>query len=259
MNSDSRAVKGLNIAIIVLAALSLVDSIFVAFSVGVVGIAFSDPSVQSSLYDELYYDYYYGDLYDSGLTPDDMIALLIGLGSVGVVFSFLTLGTSIFTLITGIFGVRNADNADKLGSTFIMTIISIVLNVLCFSLIVLILLIISAVFINKVRKSAVSIPFAANAAAPGAYQQQIYTQPVQSTPEVQQPVPTQAPASVPVPVQAQAPAPAPVPTSTQAPASDPAPTQAPVPTSVPVADKEQDSQGAPQTPVPPAPPAPPVQ
>ena len=114
MNSDSRAVKGLNIAIIVLAALSLVGSIFVAFSVGVVGIAFSDPSVQSSLYDELYYDYYYGDLYDSGLTPDDMIALLIGLGSVGVVFSLLTLGTSIFTLITGIFGVRNAGNADSL-------------------------------------------------------------------------------------------------------------------------------------------------
>lgn len=222
MNSDSRAVKGLNIAIIVLAALSLVGSIFVAFSVGVVGIAFSDPSVQSSLYDELYYDYYYGDLYDSGLTPDDMIALLIGLGSVGVVFSLLTLGTSIFTLITGIFGVRNAGNADKLGSTFIMTIISIVLNVLCFSLIMLILLIISAVFINKVRKSAVSIPFAANAAAPGAYQQQIYTQPVQSTPNVQQ--------------------------------SASAPTQAPVPSSTPTVSKEQGSQDTPQTPAPPAPP-----
>lgn len=238
MNSDSRAVKGLNIAIIVLAALSLVGSIFVAFSVGVVGIAFSDPSVQSSLYDELYYDYYYGDLYDSGLTPDDMIALLIGLGSVGVVFSLLTLGTSIFTLITGIFGVRNAGNADKLGSTFIMTIISIVLNVLCFSLIMLILLIISAVFINKVRKSAVSIPFAANAAAPGAYQQQIYTQPVQSTPNVQQsaPAPTQAPPPVPVPAPAQAPAPAPVPSST------------------PAVSKEQGSQDTPQTPAPPAPP-----
>lgn len=238
MNSDSRAVKGLNIAIIVLAALSLVGSIFVAFSVGVVGIAFSDPSVQSSLYDELYYDYYYGDLYDSGLTPDDMIALLIGLGSVGVVFSLLTLGTSIFTLITGIFGVRNAGNADKLGSTFIMTIISIVLNVLCFSLIMLILLIISAVFINKVRKSAVSIPFAANAAAPGAYQQQIYTQPVQSTPNVQQsaPAPTQAPTPVPVPAPAQAPAPAPVPSST------------------PTVSKEQGSQDTLQTPAPPAPP-----
>lgn len=238
MNSDSRAVKGLNIAIIVLAALSLVGSIFVAFSVGVVGIAFSDPSVQSSLYDELYYDYYYGDLYDSGLTPDDMIALLIGLGSVGVVFSLLTLGTSIFTLITGIFGVRNAGNADKLGSTFIMTIISIVLNVLCFSLIMLILLIISAVFINKVRKSAVSIPFAANAAAPGAYQQQIYTQPVQSTPNVQQsaPVSTQAPTPVPVPAPAQAPAPA------------------PVPASAPTVSKEQGSQDTPQTPAPPAPP-----
>lgn len=238
MNSDSRAVKGLNIAIIVLAALSLVGSIFVAFSVGVVGIAFSDPSVQSSLYDELYYDYYYGDLYDSGLTPDDMIALLIGLGSVGVAFSLLTLGTSIFTLITGIFGVRNAGNADKLGSTFIMTIISIVLNVLCFSLIMLILLIISAVFINKVRKSAVSIPFAANAAAPGAYQQQIYTQPVQSTPNVQQsaPVSTQAPTPVPVP----------------APAS--APTQAPVSSSTPTVSKEQGSQDTPQTPAPPAPP-----
>lgn len=238
MNSDSRAVKGLNIAIIVLAALSLVGSIFVAFSVGVVGIAFSDPSVQSSLYDELYYDYYYGDLYDSGLTPDDMIALLIGLGSVGVVFSLLTLGTSIFTLITGIFGVRNAGNADKLGSTFIMTIISIVLNVLCFSLIMLILLIISAVFINKVRKSAVSIPFAANAAAPGAYQQQIYTQPVQSTPNVQQsaPAPTQAPTQAPTPAPAQAPAPAPVPSST------------------PTVSKEQGSQDTPQTPAPPAPP-----
>lgn len=235
MNSDSRAVKGLNIAIIVLAALSLVGSIFVAFSVGVVGIAFSDPSVQSSLYDELYYDYYYGDLYDSGLTPDDMIALLIGLGSVGVAFSFLTLGTSIFTLITGIFGVRNAGNADKLGSTFIMTIISIVLNVLCFSLIMLVLLIISAVFINKVRKSAVSIPFAANAAAPGAYQQQIYTQPVQPTPNVQQSAPV----------------------STQAPT--PVPASAPVPASTPTVSKEQDSQGTPQTPVPPTPPAPPVQ
>lgn len=248
MNSDSRAVKGLNIAIIVLAALSLVGSIFVAFSVGVVGIAFSDPSVQSSLYDELYYDYYYGDLYDSGLTPDDMIALLIGLGSVGVAFSLLTLGTSIFTLITGIFGVRNAGNADKLGSTFIMTIISIVLNVLCFSLIMLILLIISAVFINKVRKSAVSIPFAANAAAPGAYQRQIYTQPVQSTPNVQQsaPVSTQAPTPVPVPAPAQAPAPAPVPAS--------APTQAPVSSSTPTVSKEQGSQDTPQTPAPPAPP-----
>lgn len=253
MNSDSRAVKGLNIAIIVLAALSLVGSIFVAFSVGVVGIAFSDPSVQSSLYDELYYDYYYGDLYDSGLTPDDMIALLIGLGSVGVAFSFLTLGTSIFTLITGIFGVRNAGNADKLGSTFIMTIISIVLNVLCFSLIMLVLLIISAVFINKVRKSAVSIPFAANAAAPGTYQQQIYTQPVQSTLEVQQsaPVSTQVPAPSPVPAPTQAPAPVPVPAS--------APTQAPVPSSTSTVSKEQGSQDTPQTPAPPTPPAPPVQ
>ncbi len=253
MNSDSRAVKGLNIAIIVLAALSLVGSIFVAFSVGVVGIAFSDPSVQSSLYDELYYDYYYGDLYDSGLTPDDMIALLIGLGSVGVAFSFLTLGTSIFTLITGIFGVRNAGNADKLGSTFIMTIISIVLNVLCFSLIMLVLLIISAVFINKVRKSAVSIPFAANAAAPGTYQQQVYTQPVQSTLEVQQsaPVSTQVPAPSPVPAPTQAPAPVPVPAS--------APTQAPVPSSTSTVSKEQGSQDTPQTPAPPTPPAPPVQ
>ncbi len=184
MSSDSRAVKGLNIAIIVLAALSLLASLFLVFGAGLLSACATDPSVVQNFK----YEYYYDNTYGSNLTTDDVTGVLLGLGAVLMVYSIFVVPASILALIAGILGVRNAAKPDKLGAAFVLTILAIILNVLCFQLITFILLIISAVFISKVRKSAVAIPYAANSAAPGAYQQQAYTQPVrQASATPQQP------------------------------------------------------------------------
>ena len=173
MNSDSRAVKGLNIAIIVLAALGLLASLSSIFGVGLMGAALSDPSIQSSMMNEFNYEY------RSEYNANDIMGMLVGLGAILMVCSILALPASILALIAGILALRNAAKPDKLGAAFVLTIIAIILNVLCFQLITFILLIISAVFINKVRKSAVAIPYAVNPAVPGAYQQQACAQPAQ--------------------------------------------------------------------------------
>ncbi len=191
MNSDSRAVKGLNIAIIVVAALGLLASVFLVFGAGLLSMYAADPSVQN--FD---YSYYYDNTYDSSLTPDNVAGMLAGLGVLFVVCSIFVFPASILALIAGILGVRNAANPDKLGAAFVLTIIAIILNVLCFKWITFVLLIISAVFINKVRKSMVAIPYAANPAVPGAYQQQVSQSAQQQMPT--QPAAPQQPAA-PVP------------------------------------------------------------
>ncbi len=158
MSSNSRTVKGLNIAIIVLAAIALLISLGALVSFANYNAALSDPSVQSSLYNQL--SQAIAKSKTKGVTSADGMAYLATVGSVGLGLSVVALISSIVALIAGILGVRNADKPNELGKVFGLTIVAIILSVFYLNIVIVILLIISAVFINKVRKSAVAIPAA---------------------------------------------------------------------------------------------------
>ena len=171
MNTNhAKAIKGMSIANIVLAALGILGVLCVWIALGGAGAAVSGSG----------YDYFYTD---DGFyfTVDDVNMLL---GMVGFLM-FLMCVACALVLVAGIMGVRGADKPEKLKGVMIWNIVAAVVSLFSGSWISLVLCIIVAVFANK-DKNLYAAPVAA------------YAAPMAAAPAPQQPY--QAPTSDAAPV-----------------------------------------------------------
>ena len=172
MNTNhAKAIKGMSIANIVLAALGIFGMLIAWAGLGVGGAAISGSG----------YDYFYTD---DGLyfTTDDVSVLL---GMLGFLV-FLVIVCAVLILIAGILGVRGAAKPDKLRGIMIWNIVAAVVSLLsCW--VSLVLCIIVAVFANKDRALYAAAPApaapygyapAAAPVAPVAPQQPVQAAPV---------------------------------------------------------------------------------
>lgn len=187
MNSDSKTVRGLSIAIVVLTALSILAIIAGFACVAILGVAANDPMVIAEIQNEL------GDApYSSGGYFDDdfvymnggdaitMMNLIVGVGAVALL---LCLACSAVQLVAGIMGIRHCANPAKFSKLFGWSIAGIVVSVLTGSLISLVLFIIVTVYVNKMRK----LPPEAFATQAGYAGAQPYTYASQGYYQAQQP------------------------------------------------------------------------
>ena len=132
MNTNhAKAIKGMSIANIVLAALGIFGMLIAWAGLGVGGAAISGSG----------YDYFYTD---DGLyfTTDDVSVLL---GMLGFLV-FLVIVCAVLILIAGILGVRGAAKPDKLRGIMIWNIVAAVVSLLSCCWVSLVLCIIVAVF-----------------------------------------------------------------------------------------------------------------
>ena len=156
MNTNhAKAIKGMSIANIVLAALGIFGMLIAWAGLGVGGAAISGSG----------YDYFYTD---DGLyfTTDDVSVLL---GMLGFLV-FLVIVCAVLILIAGILGVRGAAKPDKLRGIMIWNIVAAVVSLLSCCWVSLVLCIIVAVFANKDRAlyAAAPAPAAPYGYAPAA-------------------------------------------------------------------------------------------
>lgn len=181
-NSNARTVRGLSIAVVVIAGLGVLASIIGLIAMAVGHAAISDPDIIAEITfalnadPDLYYEmgaYYFDE------------ASVAALASLTIVVCVAILAweliCSAVTLAAGVLGLRNASTPEKLGVTFGWTIAGAVAAFLSGSLIAMVLLIISAVCINRMRKPVASYqPYEQPYAAP-------YGQPAPASPYYAQP------------------------------------------------------------------------
>lgn len=233
----SKAIKGLSIATIVISALSIVFSgiiiAIIGFMMSIADSSVVDYSSSYPYYDDYYYDYSYID-------PDEYIGAYI----TGIITNALlgwAILCSIFTLVTGIIGLRFGARKDKLGLVFGWSIAGAVVGFLGTGMIVAVLMIITAVFANKDKQlyAAGYVPV-----SPGS---SVYVQmPAPGAPVVAQPVvaPVAAPVATPVtPVAAQPVDPVAIPAAPAAtPATSPVASPVASPVVAPEAPADQPTQ-----------------
>ena len=159
MNSDSKTVRGLSIAIVVLAALGIL-SVIVGFAIiAIFGVAVNDPTVIAEIQNELngtayssgnYFDDDY--IYLGGMDSGDILAMLNA--TVGISAFLLVMGLLcvVVQLIVGVIGIKSCADPSKFSKLFGWTIAGIVVSVLTCSVITLVLFIIVAVYVNKMKK-----------------------------------------------------------------------------------------------------------
>lgn len=243
MNPDSRVVRGVSIAAIVLSALGILGGLVVALFMGIASTSLNDPAVVNALISELessstssafdgsssYSSYDY-----SGMTQDEAMAvasasifLMVGL-SLGYVLC------KVVCLVAGIIALRNCNNPAKLGGAFGWSIAAAIVSFLVGGMISTVLFIVSAVFISRVRRSYAAAPMGAY----GYQQPQQYQPPQQYQQGLQVP---QQPTNRQVPPQPQRP------TQGQSSAAPQAPV-APQPTAAPQAPSAPQAPVTPQAP-----------
>lgn len=170
MNSDSRVVRGVSIAAIVLSALGILGGLVIALFMGIASTSLNDPAVVNALVSELessstssafdgsssYSSYDY-----SGMTQDETMAvasasifLMVGL-SLGYVLC------KVVCLVAGIIALRNCNNPAKLGSAFGWSIAAAIVSFLVGGMISMVLFIVSAVFVSRVRRAYAAAPMGA--------------------------------------------------------------------------------------------------
>lgn len=223
MNTNhAKAIKGMSIANIVLAALGVLLMLVVWAGLGASSAAISGSG----------YDYFYTDdgFY---LTTTDMTSLL---GMAGFLI-FLVIICAVLILIAGILGVRGADKPDKLRGIMIWNIVAAVVSFLSGCWVSLVLCIIVAVFANKDRAL-----YAAPAPAPAAPYGYAPAAPVAPAAPQQpaQPAPVAAPVT-PAPTTAPAAAAAPQQPAQAAPAAPAEATAVPVAAEVVVDESADDA------------------
>ena len=235
MNPDSRVVRGVSIAAIVLSALGILGGLVVALFMGIASTSLNDPAVVNALISELessstssafdgsssYSSYDY-----SGMTQDEAMAvasasifLMVGL-SLGYVLC------KVVCLVAGIIALRNCNNPAKLGSVFGWSIAAAIVSFLVGGMISMVLFIVSAVFVSRVRRAYAAAPMGAYGyQQPQQYQQgfQVPQQPVNQPMQGQAPAAPQAPAAQQPAAASQAPSAPQAPSTLQAPSAPQAP------------------------------------
>lgn len=249
MNPDSRVVRGVSIAAIVLSALGILGGLVVALFMGIASTSLNDPAVVNALVSELQssssssafdgssaystYDY-------SGMTQDEAMAVASASIFIMVGLSLGYVLCKVVCLVAGIIALRSCTNPAKLGGAFGWSIAAAIVSFLVGGMISMVLFIVSAVFVSRVRKAYAAAPMGAYGyQQPQQYQQ--YQQPQQYQQGQQAP---QQPINQQVPPQPQQPQ---QPMQGQPSAAPQAPTapQAPAAPQVPAGPQAstQDDQG----------------
>lgn len=230
MNPDSRVVRGVSIAAIVLSALGILGGLVVALFMGIASTSLNDPAVVNALVSELQssssssafdgsspystYDY-------SGMTQDEAMAVASASIFIMVGLSFGYVLCKVVCLVAGIIALRSCTNPAKLGGAFGWSIAAAIVSFLVGGMISMVLFIVSAVFVSRARKAYAAAPMGAY-----GYQQPQHYQQSQQAPR--QPINQQVPPQPQQPMQGQSSAAPQAPTAPQAPAApqDPAGPQA---------------------------------
>lgn len=236
MNPDSRVVRGVSIAAIVLSALGILGGLVVALFMGIASTSLNDPAVVNALMSELQssssssafdgssayssYDY-------SGMTQDEAMAVASASIFIMVGLSLGYVLCKVVCLVAGIIALRSCTNPAKLGGAFGWSIAAAIVSFLVGGMISMVLFIVSAVFVSRVRKAYAAAPMGAYGyQQPQQYQQ--YQQPQQyqqSQQAPQQPINQQVPLQPQQPMQGQSSAGPQAPAAPQAPAGPQASTQ----------------------------------
>ena len=257
MNPDSRVVRGVSIAAIVLSALGILGGLVIALFMGIASTSLNDPAVVNALMSELQssgsssafdgsspystYDY-------SGMTQDEAMAVASASIFIMVGLSLGYVLCKVVCLVAGIIALRSCTNPAKLGGAFGWSIAAAIVSFLVGGMISMVLFIVSAVFVSRVRKAYAAAPMGAYGyQQPQQYQRcQQYQQPQQyqqGQQAPQQPINQQVPPQPQQPMQGQSSAAPQAPTAPQAPAGSQAPTapQAPVGPQAPAQDDQGES------------------
>lgn len=253
MNPDSRVVRGVSIAAIVLSALGILGGLVIALFMGIASTSLNDPAVVNALISEFessstssafdgsspYSSYDY-----SGMTQDDAMAVATASIFIMVGLSLGYVLCKVVCLVAGIIALRNCNNPAKLGGAFGWSIAAAIVSFLVGGMISMVLFIVSAVFISRVRRSYAAAPMGAYGyQQPQQYQQyqqpQQYQQGLQVPPQPQQPTQSQSSAASQAPSAPQPPAAPQAPTASQAPATPQAPA-AQQPTAAPQSSAQND-------------------
>lgn len=195
--SDARVVRGVNIATIVFSVLSIFIIVVVLGIFGISAAAIADDpqlvaSVAESMNDSssAFDDSYYGT--NGDFTASDASEMV----AIGFTTIFALLGialvVNIITLVAGIMAVRRYKQPEKLGAPFVLAIVSAILCFFGGGWISMVLFIVSAVYINKVRKAYAAgyIPASPMQGQPYGYgQQPYYGMPPQQPGQPGQPMP----------------------------------------------------------------------
>ncbi len=179
MSSDAKTVRGLSIAVVVLSALSILAVILGFAALAAFGVVANDPSFVSELNQELqetaqgntnYFDDDYA-VYQALSETDasTVMGVVFGLGAFALAWGLIG---SVVPLVSGILGIRNCARRGKLNMTFVWAIIGAVASLLIGNLVTMALLIISAVYLNKLKKApAEQPPYGYNGQSPYGYGQ----------------------------------------------------------------------------------------
>lgn len=161
MDSDARVVRGINIATVILSALQVLFGLGLVILLGLSTTMLTDPEFISEVIDEMEYsgssafdDGYYNGYYSSGMSQAEAEAAV----SLGIT-ALMTLGVGytickIVALVAGIWALRNVNNPAKFGSMFGWAIAAIVMSLITGSFITGALFVVSAVYINRLRRAA---------------------------------------------------------------------------------------------------------
>lgn len=178
MTSDAKTVRGLSIATVVLSALSILAALLGLAAMAAFGAVANDPSFIAEFQNELqgsaqgntnYFDddyYYYQEL--GNMDASFLISTILGLGVFAMVWGLVC---SAVPLVSGILGIRNCAKHEKLNSTFVWAIVGAVTSLLMGNLITMALLIISAVYLNKLKKAPAEPPYGSASQQPYGYGQ----------------------------------------------------------------------------------------
>lgn len=149
MDSDARILKGINIAAIILSALGALAAL-IAVVCGIVGAVFVG---DTQFTDMMYYELSGSSSYDPYSEAILVSAFASSLVFVCIFIALLGVALKGAALTAGIFGMQAASDPQRRGAAFIWAIVAAVLNGLIGSFISMVLFIVSAVYINKMRKT----------------------------------------------------------------------------------------------------------
>ncbi len=155
-NDHSNALRGLSIATIVVAGLSILVCVLGLIATAVGGAALG--SLTPEMFD-YYSDYGYYDEY--GLDSADYLGLMGLVIGFGVAAIFFELAISIVALLAGIFALRYHAQREKLGMVFGWSLAGAIASLLGGNVVTMVLLIIMTVFAYKDKQLAAAQPLMA--------------------------------------------------------------------------------------------------
>lgn len=161
MDSDVRVVRGINIATAVVSSLLVVFSLFLIILLSLSSTMLTDPEFVDDVMSEMQSegssafdgDSYYDDYDYSGLSQEESKAVVtLGITTI-IVMGVGYFLCKIVALIASIWALRAVKNPRKVGSAFGFAIAAIVVSVLTGSFISGALFVVSAVYLNRMRKA----------------------------------------------------------------------------------------------------------